>query len=311
SEEFSLRGDKRMLDILVVTDKLIGNNVDIPQALYDRYLKDDPTAQNFMKLIKEYTDKEQEWTGVKDSTLALYQLIDGDDALIDIQTYEMFKDVDASVKTAISFVESATNWSFFAFRGDARRSPKWLFIDEKNNGHTDFSEIAHLLKARLTKKEIAQRKWEDVNTPEEIRKIIYKLRSQELALLPPKKQRALVVGQKILKKKIESVVDAARKMKMEKLLSFFADQKSHHDDYIDYSHFADLWLQILIPALDTLKDNQKRKTKILTLTDLNDAHVQLEDRDLDWLLDNSQYANTLDEIVAACIIGVNSSSVIH
>lgn len=305
SEEFSLRGDKRMLDILVVTDKLIGNNVDIPQALYDRYLKDDPSAQNFMKLVKEYTDKEQEWTGVKDSTLALYQLVDGEDALIDIETYEIFRDVDASVKTAISFVESATNWSFFAFRGDARRSPKWLFIDEKNNGHTDFSEITHLLKERLKKKEVIQRKWEDVNTAEEIRKIVYKLRNQELALLPPKKQRALLVGHRILKKKNESISEIGIKQKIEKLLSFFADHKGHHEDYIDYNHFADLWIQILVPALDHLKENQKRKTKILTLTDLTETHVQLNEQNLDWLLDNSQYANTLDEIVAACIIGVN------
>lgn len=309
SEEFSLRGDKRMLDILVVTDKLIGNNVDIPQVLYDRYLKDDPSAQNFMKLIKEYADKEQEWTGVKDSTLALYQLIDGEDALIDIKTYEMFRDVDATVKTAISFVESDTNWSFFAFRGDAKRSPKWLFIDEKNHGHTDFSEIAHLLKKRLSKKEVIQRKWSEVDAPEEIRKIVYKLRSQELALLPPKKQRALTVGHKILKKKFELSTDVLSKGKMEKLLTFFADNKSHHDDYIDYNHFADLWIQLLVPALDLLKENQKKKTKILTLTDLTENHLELSEENLDWLLDNSQYASTLDEIIAACIIGVKAAPV--
>jgi len=95
---------------------------------------------------------------------------------------------------------------------------------------------------------------------------------------------------------------------MEKLLTFFADNKCHHDDYIDYNHFADLWIQLLIPVPDVLKENQKKKTKILTLTDLTDNHLELTAENLDWLLDNSQYASTLDEIIAGCIIGVKAAA---
>src|SRR6185295_4448487 len=39
SDEFSLKGDGRLVDILVTTEKLIRGNVDIPKVLYDRYLK--------------------------------------------------------------------------------------------------------------------------------------------------------------------------------------------------------------------------------------------------------------------------------
>ncbi|MDO3641340.1 hypothetical protein [Mucilaginibacter sp. L3T2-6] len=55
-----------------------------------------------------------------------------------------------------------------------------------------------------------------------------------------------------------------------------------------------------------LKENQKKKTKILTLTDLNENQLELSEENLDWLLDNSQYASTLDEIIAACIISVKA-----
>lgn len=312
SEEFSLKGDKRMLDILVVTDNLIGNNVDIPKALYDRYLKDDPSAGNFMKAYQDFVQNEQEWTGVKDSTQALYELIEGEGALIDLPTYHMFMDVDATVKTAISFLECPLNWSFFAFRGDSKRSPKWLFIDEKNKGYTDFGEIAAKLKLYLKNGTFTQRSWDEVNTPSEIRKIIHKLRNQEYALLPPKKQRALAIGQKILKKKIETVNQAAEVIlnKMEKLLSFFRQvQDQSSDDYIDYNHFSDLWLQILVPALDLLKNTKRRKTKIYTLQDLNENHINLDEEKIDWLLDNCQYSNTLDEIIASCIIGVTEVNI--
>ena len=92
---------------------------------------------------------------------------------------------------------------------------------------------------------------------------------------------------------------------MEKILSFFNDSGNEQsEEYIDYNHFADLWLQLLVPALDELKSNQKRQSKIYTLGDLTDSSVKLTEENIDWLLENSLYSNTLDEIIAACIIGV-------
>ncbi len=46
SDAFSLKGDKRMIDILVVTDHLIGNNVDIPRAIYDWILAEKAWSAN-------------------------------------------------------------------------------------------------------------------------------------------------------------------------------------------------------------------------------------------------------------------------
>lgn len=302
SEAFSLKGDKRMIDTLMVTENLIGNNVEIPKTIYEKYLKDDFNTQNIINAFNEYTATEHEWDGVKDSTQYLYSLIEGSDALIDHETYEMYKDVDATVKTAISFVESDINWCFFAFRGSTTKSPKWLLIDEKGKGHTDFSEITNKLKTYLINDNIIQRKWNEVDTASQMTKIIQKLRREEKNLLPWKKKRALEKGESILTKYRDSITTLADKQKCEKLIKLF--DPNADEEYVDLDHFADLWLTILIPELDKLRAIQTKRRKIYTLRDLNIRNVTITTERLDWLLENCQYSSTLDEMVSACIIGI-------
>ncbi len=305
SDEFSLKGDKRMVDILVVTENLIGNNVDIPKEIYDRYLKDGLSTENLIKAYNDFSDNEQEWEGVRDSTQFLYSLMEGKGALIDDKIYNEFKDVEASVKTAVSFVQSEKTWSFFAFRGDTARSPKWLFIDEKNQAYTDFSEITKKLKSYLGNKEIVEKRWREVDTGNEIKKIIRRLRTQERKLLPWKKKRALAVGEKILHQNLESLPkkENEKRAKILQLLSLY-NPDPEVDDFIDYDHFAELWLSLLVPALDNVRKNRIRKRKIITLKDLSMKDVNLSVKELEWLLENCKYANTLDEIIASCIIGI-------
>lgn len=305
SDEFSLKGDKRMVDILLVTENLIGNNVDIPKAIYERHLKDGLTTENLIKAYDDYSENEHEWSGVKDSTQNLYSLIEGTDALIDATTYHEFKDVDSTVKTAVSFIESDKSWSFFAFRGSTTRSPKWLFIDEKNKAFTDFAEIAGKLKEYLKPKEIIQRRWNEVDTGNEIQKIIRKLRKQEKELLPWKKKRALMVGQKILKQMIDAIPEKQKEKKtiISMVLELF-NPLPEAEDFIDYDHFAELWLSLLVPVLDKLRNTRKRKRTIITLKDLSIKDIKLTNENLEWLIENCRYAHTLDEIIAACIIGV-------
>jgi superfamily II DNA or RNA helicase len=308
SDEFSLNGDRRMIDILVMTDNLIGNNVEIPQALYDRYLKDGITVKKLMDAYREYSENEMDWEGVKDSTQYLYELIDEKDGLIDQHTYDLYKDVDASVKTAISFIETGHSWSFFAFRGDMTRSPKWLFIDSDQRSTMDFGKISTKLKEYLGATGIVQRRWEEVNTDKEIRKLVHKLRAHERKLLPCKKGRALEVGLKILHQIVDkqNPLDPQRRQLIERLFKLFK-QDPEMDDSIDYSHFADLWLTLLVPRLDELRRTKMRKRKIYTLKDLTFKEVNLTDEQLEWLFTNCQYTSTLDEIVASCIISLKKT----
>jgi hypothetical protein len=248
--------------------------------------------------------EEHEWEGVRDSTQDLYSLIEGDSALIDNKTYEMYKDVDSTVKTAVSFIEANKSWCFFAFRGSVSKSPKWLFIDENNKGYTDFSEISEKLKLYLDRKNIIQRKWKEVDTSHTINQIIYKLRKQEIAILPWKKRRALQQGEKILKYHLSNIfISEKDKLNSQRLLALF-NPETEEDNYVDLDRFADLWLDILIPELDKLKSQRARKRRLFTLLDLTYRNVVLNKDHLVWLLDNCHYSNTLDEMISACIIGL-------
>lgn len=308
SEAFSLKGDKRLVDILLVTDNLIGNNVDIPKAIYDKYLKGGLSTENLIQAFEDYSANNYEWEGVRDNTEYLYSLIEGSDALIDNATYQEFKDVDATVKSAVSFVETDKTWSFFAFRGSASKSPKWLFIDEKNKSHTDFADITGKLKSYLGGAKIIQRKWKDVNTQEEMRKLMHKLRKQEKELLPWKKRRALQVAQNLLLELLSrKTIKQSTRERIARLQKLFITE-TDGEEYVDFSHFADLWLSILIPALDEMKSTRRRKRKILTLKDLKLKNVRPLESKLDWLLTNCQYSNTLDEMISSCIIAVTKEA---
>jgi hypothetical protein len=73
---------------------------------------------------------------------------------------------------------------------------------------------------------------------------------------------------------------------------------------IDYNHFADLWLTLLLPALDEKRKNQVRQRTIITLKNIEVKDVKLDYEQLTWIYENCQYSNTLDEMIASCIIAV-------
>ncbi len=307
SEEFSLNGDRRIIDTLLLTEDLIGNNVGIPKVIYEKYLKNSLSTQNIIEAYTEYSSSDYEWEGVRDSTQDLYGLIEGESALIDHAIYDLYKDVDSTVKTAISFIETDKNWCFFSFRGSTRKSPKWLLIDENNKGYTDFSDITYLLKSYLSKTTIVQRNWKEIDTSQKLKDIIRKLRSQEKQLLPWKKRRALNQGENILNHNLKvNSLSGKDKLNAEKLLNLF-NPETEDDLYVDLDQFADLWLEILIPELDKLKGQKSRVRKIYTLKDLSHKNVTISSKQIEWLIENCQFSNTLDEMISSCIIAIDKT----
>ncbi|MCF0060559.1 hypothetical protein MUK70_15050 [Dyadobacter chenwenxiniae] len=285
--------------------------MEIPTAIYNKQLRNGLNTKNFIQAFTEYTQEDYGWDGVSDSTQDLYSLIEGKGALIDRRTYDEYKDVEASVKTAISFLETEQTWSFFAFRGSTAKSPKWLLIDGTSKSYTDFSEISEKLKQYLSTGKVVQRRWNEVNTKEAMRQVMYRLRKQEKELLPWKKKRALERAEKILNYYATNIFKSeADNQNAEKILALFHPEYDD-ENYADLDQFADLWLSILLPELDKLKAEMQRKRKVYTLRDLDHKNVSLTSDHLSWLLENSQYANTLDEMVAACIIGISDKTMLN
>ena len=179
-------------------------------------------------------------------------------------------------------------------------------IDASGKAITDFYLIADKLREYLTDKKIEQKRWKDVDTQEEIRKILNKLRQQERFLLPWKKRRALDTAKKIFTQISDNTNDNTRKEKVHRLLRLM-DTTYESENFVDFDHFAELLLFIFLPAIDEKRNKQKRRRKIFTLKDLNYKDVQISNDKLDELFENCQYADSLDELIASCIIAVSKS----
>ncbi len=185
-------------------------------------------------------------------------------------------------------------------------------IDANGQSITDFNEISEKLKKYLGNKDIIQRRWDEVNTPKEIQEIVYRLRKQEKSILPWKKKRALKVAEKILVEyfKVTPQNQLIRKRLIDKLVNLF-DENVENENMIDFNHFADLWLTILLPALDKKRQNRTpRSRKIFTIKDLRLKDIEITDEKLNWLHENCQYSDTLDELIASCIIAVKKPPVV-
>lgn len=302
SIEFSLNSDKKILDILAMTDSLIGNNVEIPKALYEKHLKNAASTKNLIKAYEEYSSDEFAWEGIKDSFQSLYDLVEGELAIISPDIYEQVKDVEATIKTRVSFVEANSEWSFFAIRGDSARSPKWYFIDEGGKASTDFSEISDLLRNHLQNPSVKQEKW-TTETNEYLLAAVKRLRRKEMELLPFKKKRALSIARKTLEYHFdkEKTLDVKRLIKS--VMQIF-DIDNSSDYILDFNHFSDLWLEILQPILDAKRKAQIRKRKVISLRDIKPKDIHLTSDILQRLIDSCQYNNNLDEMIVSCIIAI-------
>ena len=127
------------------------------------------------------------------------------------------------------------------------------------------------------------------------------LRLKEITLLPNKKKRALNLGQKALLYRLAKETDIETKLLIRSLLDFFKVEEL--GDYIvDFSHFADLWLDILHPILVQKRRAQIRQRKIISLRDIKPKEVLLSNQMLQHLRDSCQFNTSLDEMIASCII---------
>jgi hypothetical protein len=88
-----------------------------------------------------------------------------------------------------------------------------------------------------------------------------------------------------------------RKVAMQ-LLNFF-DPIPDVDGWIDYNHFAELWLVILLPALDGVRNERPKRKWTVTLGDLKVHQVNLDIKVLNEMLENCRYASTLDEVIVS------------
>jgi superfamily II DNA or RNA helicase len=317
SDAFSLKGDKKLIDTLITTGNLIGNNVDFPKALYEKHLKDDTSVLNWIEAYKEYNSGEYDWEGIKDSFKPLYDLIEGDSALIDKRTYEEIRDVSSAVKSRVSFISSNKSFSFFSFRGDASKSPKWFFIDDADKVYTQFPDICEQLRTHLAIENIKQESWTK-ETDKYLIESVKQLRRKEFYLLPNKRKRALDVAQIILDKHLKILdlkkvqneekkeINRGRIKLINKVKELFDIDAQNEFGVVDYYLFAQEWLDIFQPVINKKRKSNRKKRYVVSLNDLNEKDILLPNEQLEKIYNSCPYTDKMDEKVAACIIGIKT-----
>ncbi len=299
SEEYSLKTDGRLIHTNDMVEDIFGSNFEIPITLKEKHFSQTDSTDSLIKEYKDFIDKDESWSGIQDSFQSVTELKDGKNALISEEIYEEFKDVSSEVKTRVSFVGSEKDWCFITLRGDKNKSPRWYFIDENNNIHTDFPDVCNSLRENISK-ESQKLKWDDSS----LHRFINLFKQKEKDLLPPKKKRALDVAEYILSKKIETKgIHPTLKQSMRDMLNLL---KLNSIEAVDYERLAEEWIEILQPYLDTKREQNKRKKIILNLSSLKSDYknINLDIEQLNKMIENSTIIDEIDNKIASCIIGI-------
>jgi hypothetical protein len=140
-DEYSLKGDKRLINTSVFVNSTIGGNFQIPVELRDRHF-DNVDDINAMQRELEEWKGEKGWEGSNNFFSPIEQL---KEKFIDDNLYELMRDVTAQVRTQVSFYQSKSSWCFITTRGSAKESPKWIFMELGKKPTSNFIEVSKKL----------------------------------------------------------------------------------------------------------------------------------------------------------------------
>ncbi|HZY36212.1 MAG TPA: SNF2-related protein [Mucilaginibacter sp.] len=304
--EFALRSDARLIRTSFDTESLIGSNFTIPDEIMDQHLEDVIRPDDMIQAMKENKDQEYLWAGVQDAFTSVHDLYEGEKPLITRETYDTYRNVDASVKVKLSIGVSELPWVFLAVKGTKAISPRWYFVDADKNIHVELGEVCRQLRNHIIHTEQWEMRWSD-SVQLELNNYIDLLLRNEINILPSKRKRAIMVAKVILNKQLKAAEkDKIRRPLLQKVLEMF-DPKIVNEEYnVDYYHFSQQWLDIFTPILaDKKRKQKKRDSKVLSLLDLrNDKSVELPNEVLQKILDEAPLIINMWSRVAACIIGI-------
>lgn len=303
SEEFSLKGDKKLMELNDLVDTTIGSNFKIPDQLKFKHFNKTDNLQEMIDEFKAYEKADDSWEGISDSFRSVVNLKEGDDTLITQEEYNELRNVEATLKTGVSFLESSEEWCFIALRGDKQHSPKWYFIEpnQSNAINTDFPVICNLLKKYLKNKKHQKLEWNDYY----LNKYIKLLKDSELGLLSPKKNRAIKVAEKVLKMRLsQRNVPNEECQIIQKLLQLFDRKKS----FIDFDAFSKTWISFLQPYIEDKRERSRDRRKVFNLNSLV-THYEIKRMDfkveeLTKIYEEAPVYEDIDFKIASCIVGV-------
>lgn len=302
SAEFSLKGDKRLLELNHLVENMLGSNFDAPEALKFKHFQNLESIGEIINEFKEYSKNDVSWEGIHDSFQPIIDLKEGVASLISEEEYESYKGVSQTVNTGVSFLESTEEWCFIAVRGDKNHSPKWFFIRPQGEKEifTEFPEICQQLRTYLVGKPL--------RVPWNKKYLEYYLKileAKERQLLSPKKKRALSVAEELLGRRYrQQMVPERDRAIISKLLELFKENLK----YVDLDAFAGLWTDFFQPYIDDKRERNMRNRQSHNLhslmTPYEFAKINFDPEVLEKILIDTPLYEEIDHKIAACIVGV-------
>lgn len=305
SSAFGLKADRRLIKTTILTEKLIGGNLELPNEFLE--LEEELwTAENMIKEFKPFVEEEKKWEGLHDAFEPIYNLKEGPDAIIKEEVYEELRKTKASIRCRVSFVGSSSSWAFICTQGTEKNSPMWLYIEDSGTIHNEFPAICDLLRENLTSVE-------DVDWNQDtLSRFLELYRKNERKAIPHKKRRALEVAEFLLDKQTRAEGEEEEDVALiNRLLDVFQKGYGEDDMAVDYDRFADMWLELLKPLLKE-KQQKSGRRELITLENLKTKWVirYFEPKQLRKIYDHIPLMDKLENRIAACIIGVKKDDLV-
>lgn len=296
---FATRANELLAQRAAESEQLLGSNLQVPEL---RSVDTDQVVNVEERIQEAESPEAQTWDGIRDALEPVRDLVTGDGALIDADTYDTAR--RAPRTTIVSAVTAHEPWAFLAVTGGTQGAPRWMFIRGAAGKVTvGLDAVAGLLREYLSGEPA------DVKVEDALGSLDAALdagtRAEHL-LLPRRAQRAL----EQLTRTCRAYATAAQRSGDEdaatrwRQLANFSDAtrtEQRPDPYL----LADAWRDLVRPHLDAER-LRKRNQAFVLLREI-DSRLQKEPLELDEVegrLLTLPAQAPFDERVVACILGV-------
>ena len=186
-----------------LVEDVIGSNLELPPDLDTEFRKvaegvDEYAPTNHQDVVKELFVERH---SLEDAFKPVRDLI-GVGGIVDIDTYEKMKEIDAKILSKVSLIESDEKWCFACISTRKNGPPIWVLIDgkemrsEQRGIDTDFRKISDFLRERLPNSEDAEH---DEETDEIISDYLQHLQAYESLTFSNRKTKIVESARDILK----------------------------------------------------------------------------------------------------------------
>lgn len=299
SEEFALKTDKKLVNISLIADQLIGSNLDLPEELLGRHLEETIDAKEMIQMYKANEQEDVLKDGIFDAFQPVRELYQGADPIISEEDYNEFLGVSATVRCKVSVVQSDLSFGFFAFKSTDKFSSKWVFVDQGNVVHDDLETICQKLRSSLT--DVSNGKWDELAV-QQMENCIDAIENEEVSLLSNKKKRAYELLKELLTFYKKKEVDDYRK----ELISLLVKELGRPhlgEERLELNYFLETWIEIIQPYLTDLR-TRNRVPKVISDLRSYFKRNPVKTKDLERLIGSIEYTERVGNRIAACIIGV-------